>query len=78
MLYNLYDAVTYISFWHSKVYSCIIELEEELEEISGDGYWSNQETNTTDDYSVHLPAYLACLSLGFRVISVVITVLMSC
>ena len=59
------------------MYRCIIEQEEELEEIFADGSWSNQETTTTDDYNVYLPAYLVYLSLGFRVISAVITVLMS-
>ena len=42
-----------------------------------DGSGSNQGTTTTDEYGVHLPAYLSYLSLGFKVISTVIIVLMA-
>ena len=52
-------------------------MEEEQEKMSGDGSGSNQETDGTDDHSVHLPAYLAYLSLGFKVITTVIIVLMA-
>ena len=38
-----------------------------LNEISGDHSGSDQGTNTTDGHSFHLPAYLAYLSLGFKV-----------
>ena len=48
-----------------------------LTQESGDGSESNQVTTTTDDHSVHLPAYLSYLSLGFKVISTVIIVLMA-
>ena len=42
-----------------------------------DGSGNNQGTTTTDNYGVHLPAYLGYLSLGFKVISTVIIVLMA-
>ena len=48
-----------------------------LTQESGDGSGSNQVTTTTDDHSVHLPAYLSYLSLGFKVISTVIIILMA-
>ena len=48
-----------------------------LNEMSGDHSGSNQETTTIDDHAVHLPAYLAYLSLGFKVISTLIIVLMA-
>ena len=48
-----------------------------LNDISGDHSGSDQVTTTTDDHSVHLPAYLSYLSLGFKVISTVIIVLMA-
>ena len=49
-----------------------------LNQESGDGSGSNRVTTTTDDdHSVHLPAFLAYLSLGFKVISTVIIVLMA-
>ena len=51
--------------------------EEDVLEMSGDHSGSNQGTNTTDDHSVRLPAYLAYLSLGFKVITTVITVIMA-
>ena len=44
---------------------------------SGDGSGSNHITTATDDHSVHLPAVLAYLSLGFKIISTVIIVLMA-
>ena len=42
-----------------------------------DGSGSNQGTTTTDDYGVRLPTYLGYLSLGFKVISTVIIILMA-
>ena len=42
-----------------------------------DGSGNNQGTTTTVDYGVYLPAYLGYLSLGFKVISTVIIVLMA-
>ena len=48
-----------------------------LNQESGDGPGSNQGTTTTDDYDVHLPEYLSYLSLGFKVISTVIIILMA-
>ena len=48
-----------------------------LNDMSGDHSGSNQVTLTTDDHSVNLPAYLSYLSLGFKVISTVIIVLMA-
>ena len=65
-----------------KVLQVVIHMEEEqdlgmVNEISGDHSGSDEGTNTTDDHSVHLPAYLAYLSLGFKVISTVIIVLMA-
>ena len=54
-------------------------MEEEgvFDEISGDHSGSDQGTNTIDDHGVHLPVCLAYLSLGFKVISTVIIVLMA-
>ena len=52
-------------------------MEEEQGRMSGDGSESNQETNTTADHGVHLPAYLAYLSLVFKIILTVIIVLMA-
>ena len=54
-----------------------MEEEDILDEMSADHSGSNQETTTTDDHSIHLPAWLAYLSLGFKVISTVIIVLMA-
>ena len=48
-----------------------------LNQESGDGSESNQGTATTDDHSVHLPAYLSYLSLAFKIILTVIVVLMA-
>ena len=48
-------------------------------EISGDSLGSRQENVTTaDDPDVWLPAYLAYLSLAFKIISMVIIMLMAC
>ena len=55
----------------------MMEEQDILDDMSGDHSGSNQVTSTTDDHSVHLPAYLSYLSLGFRVISTTITVLMA-
>ena len=56
----------------------MMEEEDILDEMSGDHSRSNQETlTTTDDHGIHLPAWLAYLSLGFKVISKVIVVLMA-
>ena len=54
-----------------------MEEQDILDQMSGDHSGSNQETTTTDDDTVHLPAYLAYLSLGFKAISTVIIVLMA-
>ena len=48
-----------------------------LDEMSGDHSGSNQETDATEDHGFHLPVYLAYLSLGFKVITTVIIVLMA-
>ena len=48
-----------------------------LYEISGGSSGSGQEAMITDDLDIHLPAYLAYLSLGFKAISTVIIVLMA-
>ena len=48
-----------------------------VNEMSRDHLGSDQGTTKTDDHSVHLPVYLAYLSLGFKVISTVIIVLMA-
>ena len=56
----------------------MMEEEDILDKMSGDHSRSNQETMmTTDDHGIHLPAWLAYLSLGFKVISKVIIVLMA-
>ena len=48
-----------------------------LDEMSGDYSRSNQETTTADDVAAHLPAYLAYLSLLFKVIFTVGIILMA-
>ena len=55
----------------------MIEEQDILDEMSGDHSESNQETTTTDDHGIHLPTWLAYFSLGFKVISTVIIVLMA-
>ena len=55
----------------------MMEEQDILDQMSGDHSGSNQEATTTDDHADHLPAYLAYLSLGFKVISTVIIVLMA-
>ena len=55
----------------------MMEEQDILDDMSGDHSGSNQETTTTDDKNIHLPAWLAYLSLGFKVISTVIIVLMA-
>ena len=55
----------------------MMEEQDILDQMSGDHSGSNQETTTADDDTVHLPAYLAYLSLGFKAICTVITVLMA-
>ena len=45
---------------------------------TGAGLGSGQETVTVDDLNVHLPAYLAYLSLGLKIVSVVIIIPMAC
>ena len=52
-------------------------MEEQVAQMSGDHSGSNQETTTTDDHTVHLPAYLAYLSLGFKATSTMIIVVMA-
>ena len=53
------------------------EEQDILDEMSADHSGGNQETTTTDDHTIHLPTCLAFLSLGFRVISTMIIVLMA-
>ena len=48
-----------------------------LDEMSGGHSGSDQETDTADDHRVRLPAYLAYLSLGFKVIFTAMIVLMA-
>ena len=55
----------------------MMEEQDILDQMSGDHSGSNQETTTTDDDTVHLPAYLAYLSLGFKAVATVIIVLMA-
>ena len=54
----------------------MMEEQDILDNMSGDHSGSNQET-TTDDHGIHLSTWLAYLSLGFKVISTVIIVLMA-
>ena len=54
-----------------------MEEQDILDQMSGDHSGSNQETTTTDDHTVHLPAYLSYLSLGFKAISTMIIVVMA-
>ena len=56
---------------------CMMEEQDILDQMSGDHSGSNQETTTTDDHTVHLPAYLAYLSLWFKAISTMIIVVMA-
>ena len=49
-----------------------------LNEISGGGLWSGQDTATVDDPNVYLPAYLAYLSLGFKIVSTMIIIPLAC
>ena len=55
----------------------MMEEQDILDQMSGDHSGSNQETTTTDGHTVHLPAYLAYLSLGFKAISTMIIVAMA-
>ena len=55
----------------------MMEEKDILDEISGDHSGSDRGTSTTNDHGIHLPVYLAYLSLGFRVISTTIIVLMA-
>ena len=55
----------------------MMEEQDIFDQMSGDHSGSNQETTTTDDHTVHLPAYLAYLSLGFKAISTMIIVVMA-
>ena len=48
-----------------------------LNEISGDSLGNGQETAAADDPNVYLPAYLAYLSLAFKIISTVIIIPMA-
>ena len=52
-------------------------MEEQVDQMSGDYSGSNQETTKTDDDTVHFPAYLAYLSVGFKTISTIIIVVMA-
>jgi len=51
-----------------------MEEQDVLDQVSGDHYGSYHRT--TDDI-IHLPAYLAYLSLGFKVIFTVIIMIMA-
>ena len=69
---------------HSRVTSTVInyyftmEEEHDIAPLTGDGSESGQGTTKADDnQSVHLPAYLAYLSLGFKVITTVVIILMA-
>ena len=55
----------------------MMEEQDILDQMSGDHSGINQEATTTDDDTVRIPAYLVYLSLGFRVISTMIIVLMA-
>ena len=55
----------------------MMEEQDILDQMPGDHSGSNQETKTTDGHTVHLPAYLAYLSLGFKAISTMIIVVMA-
>ena len=55
----------------------MMEEQDILDQTSGDHSGSNQETTTTDDHTVHLPAYLSYLSLGLQAISTMIIVVMA-
>ena len=48
-----------------------------LTQEAGDGSGSNQGTAITVDHSVHLPAYISYLSLGFKILSTMIVVFMA-
>ena len=50
---------------------------EENQDMSGDHSGSYHVTTTTDVHGIHLPGFLSYLSLGFKVISTVIIVLMA-
>ena len=56
----------------------MMEEQDMLDQMSGDYSGSNQATTTIEDYAVHLPAYLSYLSLGLRIVSTTITVIMAC
>ena len=55
----------------------MMEEQDILDEMSGDHSGSDNETATTDDHNIHLPTWLAYLSLGFKIISTIIIVLMA-
>ena len=55
----------------------MMEEQDLLDQMSDDHSGSNQETATTDDHTVHLPAYLAYLFVGFKAISTMIIVVMA-
>ena len=55
----------------------MMEEQDILDDMSGDHSGSNQETTTTDDKNIHLPTWLAYLSLGFKFISTAIIVLLA-
>ena len=55
----------------------MMEEQDVLDQMSGDHFGSNQETTTTNDHTVHLPAYLAYLSVGFKAIFTIAIVVMA-
>ena len=55
----------------------MMEEQDILDQMSDDHSGSNQETTTTDDHTVHLPAYLSYFHLGFKAISTIIIVIMA-
>ena len=55
----------------------MMEEQDILDQMSGDHSGSNQETTTTDDHTVHIPAYLSYVSLWLKAISTMIIVVMA-
>ena len=55
----------------------MMEEKDVFDETSDDHSGSNQETIITNDHTIHLPGWVAYLSLGFKFISTVIIVLMA-
>ena len=55
----------------------MMEEQDTLGQMSGDYSGSTQATLTINDYAVHLPVYISFLSLGFRIVSTAIIVVMA-